>query len=144
MKYEKPKSKLERVLYAIAFEFFGIVISAPLMSWLFNHSVFSMGSVAIVIAMIALLWNVVYNWIYDRLRWHFGWEKTPVTRIYHAVAFELGLALVSVPLILYGLDTDIIESIGVEIAFMVFYLIFTYCFNWIYDILRANWWAKVS
>jgi len=61
------KSLGERILHAIGFEALAVMISAPIAAWLLNKSMFEMGTLAILLSTTAMLWNIVYNSIFDRL-----------------------------------------------------------------------------
>lgn len=141
---EKPKSKMERLLHALIFEVLAIVLSVPIMVGIFRQGMVEMGVITIVLAIIAVLWNMIYNWCYDQLCQCYAWHKTMWTRLVHAVLFEGGLALVSLPLIAWVLQISFWEAVQVDVAYMLFYLVFTYKYNWAYDVLRARYWGRLG
>jgi uncharacterized membrane protein len=91
----------------------------------------------IVIATIAMIWNFIYNWIFDQF---FTGEKTQRTlslRIFHVVLFELGLLFVTVPVMAYLLNVSIWEAFVMDIGVTIFITIYAFTFNWVYDNVRA-------
>ncbi|NEN75941.1 PACE efflux transporter [Pelistega sp. NLN82] len=132
------KSVAERFLYAFLFEVLGITISAPLGAWVFNHSLFSMGVVTVVIALMALLLNMFYNTVFDFYLLRKGYTKTKKIRVCHAIGFEITLFLMTIPFIAWYLGVSIWEAIVLDIVFILFYLPYTYLFNLCYDIVRSK------
>ena len=91
----------------------------------------------IVVATIAMMWNFIYNWIFDQF---FTGEKTQRTlsfRIFHVVLFELGLLFVTVPVMAYLLNVSIWEAFVMDIGVTIFITIYAFTFNWVYDNVRA-------
>jgi len=56
----------ERVLHTTLFEAGGLVMVTPLASWLTGHGVGEMGLLAAALATFAMLWNLVWNRMFDR------------------------------------------------------------------------------
>ncbi|MFV9474109.1 multidrug/biocide efflux PACE transporter [Advenella sp. RU8] len=144
MQLEKDKSVLERFLHAFCFEALAIGISAPLAAWLSGESMFDMGVVTIVIAVMALVWNMIYNTGYDRLARRFGWVKTVTVRVMHAIGFELGLLVMAIPFVAWWLEMGLIEALILDFGLIMFYLPYTYVYNLVYDRLRARYWGRLA
>lgn len=128
----------ERFFYAFLFEVLGITISAPLGAWLFDHDLFDMGIVTIVIAMMALVLNMGYNTIFDYVLKKLQLCKTPKIRTLHAIGFELTLLLMTIPFIMWYLTMDLWKAISLDSVFILFYLPYTYLFNLSYDVVRSK------
>lgn len=131
------RTTLDRIRHAISFEVIGLLIIIPLGTWVFAMPVHDAGVVAVVGATLATLWNYVYNLLFDHAHmWVFGHvHKKVLTRVAHAVLFELGLLIVLLPFIAWYLGVSIIEALILDIAFAVFYLVYAFVFNWLYDIV---------
>jgi len=134
--YERSWS--ERVFHAFTFEVLAIGISAPLAAWLTGKSVLDMGVLTAVIATMALAWNVVYNWGFDRVQRHFGFARNVWARIAHACGFELGLIFMAVPFVAWWLNVTLWHALVVDIGLVLFYLPYTFVYNLAYDSLRAR------
>lgn len=54
-------------------------------------------------------------------------------RVAHAVIFETGLVLMLVPLIAWWLGIGLWEALVMDLALVVFFLVYTFAFNWAFD-----------
>ncbi|ASY31189.1 PACE efflux transporter [Taylorella equigenitalis] len=136
------KSPAERLFYAALFEFLGIVLSAPLMSWIYGHPLFDIGVITIVIAIVALLLNCTYNYFFDRLLISREISKTQTVRIIHMVGFEATLLLFTIPIICWFMNMNLVEALVLDAGYIVFYLLFTYFYNLTYDYVRLRYFSK--
>lgn len=126
------------MFHAVAFEVLAIGISAPLAAWITGRSVVSMGVLTAVIATIAVTWNMLYNWVFDRLQARCGFARTYWVRVAHAVGFEAGLILIVIPLIAVWLDVSLWRALVLDIGLVLFYLPYGFLFNLGYDKIRQN------
>lgn len=132
------RSLTERTIHALLFEVLAIGISAPLAAMLTGKSILSMGFLTAVIATMAVLWNMFYNWLFDCLQNRHGFNRTIWIRILHACGFELGLIIVAVPFVAWWLDTSLWHALVVDIGLVLFYLPYAFFFNLGYDRLRQK------
>lgn len=125
----------DRIRHAISFEVIGLLLVVPLGTIGFGIAAQHVGVIALVASLIATLWNYLYNLLFDRAlkRWTCTVHKTVVMRIIHAVMFELGLLVVTLPLIAIYLGIGLWQALVMDMAFVVFYLIYAFAFNWAYD-----------
>ena len=126
----------DRIRHAVSFEAIALLIVIPLGSWVFGLRVGDTGVIAIVGATIATLWNYVYNLLFDHalLRRRGHARKSVPMRVLHALLFEAGLLLVLLPFIAWYLQMTLKEAFIMDLAFTVFYLVYAFVFNWLYDI----------
>ncbi|MDD2053756.1 multidrug/biocide efflux PACE transporter [Pseudomonas putida] len=132
------KSMTERVLQAIGFEFFAILICTPLFAWVMGISLVNMGVVTVATCLIALGWNVLFNALFDRLRARYALGQGGWTRLLHALLFEGGLIVVSVPQVAWWLDMSLLQALWLDIGVLLFFLPYTYVYHWAYDALRPR------
>jgi uncharacterized membrane protein len=132
------RSPAERMFHALTFEALAIFISAPLAAWITGQSVVSMGVLTAIIATIAVAWNMLYNWVFDRLQASRGFERTYWIRTAHAVGFEAGLILIVIPLIAVWLDVSLWRALVLDIGLVLFYLPYGFLFNLGYDKIRES------
>ena len=128
----------ERVFHALTFEILAIFISAPLAAWITGHSVFDMGVLTAVVATIAVLWNMLYNWMFDRLQARLGFDRTYAIRVAHACGFEGGLIFIAIPFVAWWLDISVWQALVLDIGFVLFYLPYGFLFNLGYDKMRQT------
>ncbi len=127
----------ERVLYAILFEVIAIWLSAKFASIVFGHEMNQLLFITVVVAIFAMMWNVLYNVLFDRwLRAH-HMIKTRKVRTVHMLMFEFSLMVATCPFIAYYLDISLLEALILDGGFCIFYLVYTYVFAWTYDHLRV-------
>ncbi|MFG6534718.1 PACE efflux transporter [Sulfitobacter sp. 1A16787] len=131
------RSTADRIRHALSFEIIALLIVTPASAWLFDKPIGHIGVVAVVSASIATGWNYVYNLGFDhalrRLRGTV--KKTAPIRVLHAVSFEIGLLFVLLPFIAWYLEISLREAFLIDVSLAVFYLIYAFVFNWIYDVL---------
>ncbi|EGH95922.1 hypothetical protein ALQ72_03052 [Pseudomonas syringae pv. maculicola] len=132
------KTIRERALHATLFEVGGVILVAPLLAWIMDHSLAMMGIMTVMISTVAMLWNMVYNALFDRLRSRFGFAMTAMTRILHAIGFEAGLILAVVPLAAWWLSISLMQAFWLDIGLLIMFLPYTLLFNWAYDTLRER------
>ncbi|GAB3479436.1 multidrug/biocide efflux PACE transporter [Polaromonas eurypsychrophila] len=131
------KSLKERFFHALGFEVLAIAICAPLGAWLLGYSLAHMGLLTLMISLIAMFWNMVFNAVFDRAQRRMGFKRTLGARVVHSVIFEIGLILAVVPLAAWWLDIGLWEAFVLDIGIVLFFLPYTFAFNWSYDHLRS-------
>jgi len=136
------RSIKERFLHALGFEVLAVAICAPLGAWLLGYSLAHMGALTLMISLIAMAWNMVFNVVFDGVQRRAGFSRTMTVRVVHAVLFEIGLILAVVPLAAWWLDIGLWEAFVLDIAIVLFFLPYTFVFNWTYDHVRARVVAK--
>ncbi|KLQ28750.1 PACE efflux transporter [Enterobacter cloacae complex sp. P12RS] len=136
MEIELNKSFKERIFHAVIFEVTANVIIALSLAWLMNVSVLQSGSLSVISALTATVWNFVFNKFFDALQKKHQFQRTFLVRAIHAVGFETGLIISLIPVAMYMLNLTIAEAFFVEIGLVLFFLPYTMLFNWLYDYLR--------
>lgn len=137
------RSVSDRIRHAISFEVIGVLIVIPMGALAFDLPMQDMGVVSVISAMIATLWNLVYNTLFDlgMARVLGTTAKSAVTRVVHAVLFEAGLLCVLLPFIAVYLGISLWAALAMDISFALFYMAYAFVFNWGYDRLfpLAEW-----
>ena len=131
------KSVKERFFHALGFEVLAIAICAPLGAWLLGYSLAHMGLLTLMISLIAMAWNMVFNMAFDGAQRQMGFKRNFSARVVHSVLFEVGLILAVVPLAAWWLDIGLWEAFVLDIGIVLFFLPYTFVFNWTYDHVRA-------
>jgi len=136
MEIELNKSFKERVFHAVIFEVTANVIIALSLAWLMNVSVLQSGSLSVISALTATVWNFIFNKLFDSLQKKHQFQRTFLVRAIHAVGFETGLIISLIPVAMVMLNLTMTEAFFVEIGLVLFFLPYTMLFNWLYDYLR--------
>lgn len=125
----------DRIRHALCFEIIGLLLVTQLSGWLFKTSLVTFGILALILSVLATLWNYVYNLMFDHalLRLVKRVEKTLFERVIHAFLFEIGMLIITLPLVVWWMGYGLVEALNMSIALMVFYLVYVYIYNIVYD-----------
>lgn len=129
----------ERIFQAVLFETLLIVLSTALLVWLTDHGIGETGLLLALISLIALVWNIVFNAVFDRFFTAPRHTRGFKIRSLHAVLFEGGLLLVTLPLMMWWLDIGFWQALVTDIGITVFVLLYTFVFHYVYDNCRVRW-----
>ncbi|KTT18784.1 PACE efflux transporter [Pseudacidovorax intermedius] len=123
-----------RVVYITLYEGIAIVVASLGLAWMSGQGVGHSGVVAVMASAIAIVWNLLFNSLFER------WEARQATRgrslgrrIAHAIGFEGGLVMLLVPTIAWWLGISLWDALVMDLALVVFFLVYTFVFNWVFD-----------
>ncbi|QLI80754.1 multidrug/biocide efflux PACE transporter [Chitinibacter fontanus] len=136
------KTWAERVLHAVLFEVGGVLLVTPIAAWLLGASVAHVGVLAVILASCAMLWNAIFNYGFEKLERRQGWQRTAKIRTLHALLFEGGFIMLAVPLTMWWLQLSLWQALALDIGFFLFFLPYTYLYNWAYDVLRLQYFRR--
>ena len=131
----QTRSFSDRVRHALSFEIIGLAIFTPLATLAFDKPVADMGMIGLISSTVATLWNFVFNVGFDRamLRMTGSAVKSMPVRVLHTLMFEGGLLVLLVPMIAWYLAIPLMAALMMDLAIMLFYLVYTFFFNIAYD-----------
>lgn len=129
-------SPLERLFHAILFELGAILSTLLLMDGLTEHPTTQLTLTIILISLIAMGWNVLFNLLFDKLFQGERLARDLAVRLLHTVSFELGLLLFTVPLVAFMLNVGWWEALLMDMGMTLFVMGYSLVFNWVYDYLR--------
>ena len=132
------KTLTERIIHAVSFEGLATLILAPTAAWLMQRSVLEMGGLSVLLATLAMVWNLIYNAAFDRLWPVSRLARTLKVRALHAIGFESGFIVIGITAVALLLGVSLIQAFMLEIGFMLFFLPYTMLFNWVWDTLRER------
>lgn len=123
-----------KLTYAVSFEAFGILLASGLLLVLSDASADQSLILSAVNASVALLWNLIFNALFERWEEHQPIKGRPRSlRALHALLFEAGLTVTLVPLMAWWLDVTLWQALQYEFALIVMFLVYTYAFTWAFD-----------
>jgi len=129
-------STKERIFHSLLFEVIALILLIPLGSLISNIDMKSMTGLAIGLSLTAMFWNYVYNLIFDK---YFGGNRivrSLIMRIGHAIGFEFGLLIVTLPAIMWVLNIGFINALILDMGMLIFFIVFAMMFNWCYDLAK--------
>ena len=131
------RTTADRIRHAVLFEGLGLALVIPVGGWMFGLPMSDIGVVAVVSATLATCWTYLYNLMFDRMMHaRVGHTRKGVgLRVIHAILFEFGLLVILMPFIAWYLGITLVEAFWMDLAFALFYLVYAFAYNWIYDIV---------
>lgn len=126
--------RLRRVLQAILYEVIAIAFVGPVLSVAFDKPQASTLGLAVVLSTIALTWNYVFNWMFER------WEsrqsvrgRSFVRRLAHGIGFEGGLTVLLIPVMSLWLQISPLEAFIANLGLLAFFFVYAIAFTWAFD-----------
>ncbi|GFG85441.1 PACE efflux transporter [Mycolicibacter algericus] len=124
---------VRRVSYVISYEIVAIVLTA-LGLVVLGFGGGSSGVMAVTASTVAVLWNYIWNTVFE------AWERrqrsparTLRRRVAHAIGFEGGLVVFLLPIVAWILHVSLPRAFALEAGLLVFFLIYTFVFTWVFD-----------
>ncbi|WP_426444974.1 PACE efflux transporter [Siccibacter colletis] len=123
-----------RITYVIIFELIAIVLSSMILSGMSDRQVTDSLPVAVGISLIAVIWNYVYNTLFESWERKKGITSRSVTlRVAHTVLFEAGFIVLAVPMFMWWYQVSFVTAFMMELGILVFFLVYTFVFTWLFD-----------
>ena len=123
-----------KVVHAILFEFFAIISVTLAFMVSTQHGAGHSGALAVMTSVVAMLWNMGYNALFER------WEarqakrgRSLARRITHSLGFEIGLVVLLLPLVMWWLDIGVAAALAIGIGLVVFFVVYGLVYNWCFD-----------
>lgn len=123
-----------RVVYISFYEGIAIVAASAGLALMSGQGLGHSGVLAVIASVIAVLWNLGFNALFE------CWEARQAVRgrsvrrrIAHAIGFEGGLVAFLVPMFAWWLDVSLWDALVMDLGLVVFFLIYTFVFNWAFD-----------
>lgn len=127
----------DRIRHAAGFEITALILITPLGAVIYGKPLADIGIVALISASLAALWVYLYNLAFDlaMLRLRGDVRKSVRIRVFHAILFEVGMVLLLLPFIAWYLDVTLLEALLMDLSFAIFYMVYAFAYNWIYDVV---------
>lgn len=128
----------ERIFHAVLFEVLAVLLTIIGLILFTEHQLMSVSGLVILISLIAMVWNFIFNWIFDYFFPASRETRGLKIRLLHVSLFEGGLLCMTLPLVAYILKVSLWQAFVIDFAMTVFIVIYTLIFNYIYDHARAS------
>ncbi|WP_366773438.1 PACE efflux transporter [uncultured Oxalicibacterium sp.] len=135
---------LRRVLHAVLFEVGALVILVPLMSIGFGMDMFHFGALALMLAVAAMISNMLYNHFYEMVERRYAWRRSVRMRVVHTLGFEAFFMAIALPLTAWWLAISVLDALLLDVTFSIFFMLYAFCFNWVFDIARQRLAARMA
>lgn len=116
------------------YEAIAIAVVGPVLSVAFEKPPTSAFGLAVVLSTIALTWNYVFNWVFER--WEAGQTvrgRSFARRLAHGAGFEGGLVVILVPVMSLWLDISPTAAFVANLGLLVFFFVYAIVFTWAFD-----------
>ncbi|NOH95841.1 PACE efflux transporter [Vibrio sp. 99-70-13A1] len=131
-------SHKERILHMVLFELIALVIMAGLATYITGNGAGEMAGLALSMSLIAMGWNYLYNFGYDKVFGADRSKRTKSVRVLHGLGFELGLLVMTLPVLMWVLQLDFLTVFIMDIGLVIFFVLYAIGFNWTYDSVRTQ------
>ena len=123
-----------RVIYVTLYELIAIAVATVGLAYFTGQGAGHSSVVAVAASGIAIAWNFLFNWAFER------WEsrqavrgRSVARRMAHAIGFEGGLVFTLVPLFAWWFGVSLWAAFVMDLGLIVFFLCYTFVFNWVFD-----------
>ena len=122
-----------RIIHALSYEMILLVIIALALSFIFNMPMEVTGSLGIIMAVTSVIWNMIFNHFFEKFEAKHQLKRTIKVRIVHAIGFEGGLMLATIPMLAYAMQIPLWQAIVLDFSLTMCILVYTFIFQWCYD-----------
>lgn len=133
-----------RLIHAISYEVILLVIIAIALSFIFSMPLEVTGILGVIMAVISVIWNMIFNHYFEKVEHKYQWKRTIPVRILHAVGFEGGLMLATIPIIAYMMKMSFIDALILDFGLTMCILVYTFIFQWCYDMVEERFFPDVK
>lgn len=126
-----------RIIHALSYEIILLVIIAIALSFIFHMPLEVTGVLGIAMAVTSVIWNMIFNHFFEKFEAKRKLKRTFKVRILHAIGFEGGLMLATIPMVAYALNMSILQAIVLDFSMTMCILVYTFIFQWCYDHIEA-------
>lgn len=129
----------ERVLHAVIFEIGAVAVST--IAVLLASSTVAGGTalgVSVIMATIAMVWNFVFNYGFDKVFTAPREARSLAFRVFHTLFFEAGLVIFTIPVLAVMLGLSLWQAFWADVGLTVLITVYAFIFNWLYDHVRLK------
>ena len=125
----------DRLRHTLLFELIALTLVAIFGAWITGHSSAEMGALGLIMSLLAMVWNLIYNWMFDQwdMKYRNMAPRGVKIRIIHALLFEGGLLIAGIFIVAWWLSITLLQALLLDLGFAAFFLVYTYVFNLAYD-----------
>lgn len=128
----------KRWIHAISYEGILLIVLALGLSHFLHVPVEVTGTLGVAMALISVLWNMVYNHYFEKVEKKWAVKRGWGVRVLHAMGFEGGLLLVTVPMIMYALQLSLWNALVLDVGLTLGIMVYTFIFQWCFDQIEAK------
>ena len=127
----------ERVFQAVLFEILAVSLSILGLALFTDHAIEALSGTMVIVATIAMCWNFIFNWCFDKVATGAKEQRSVLFRIFHVLLFQGGLLVFTIPVMAIILKVGLWEALIMDISVTFFITLYAFTFNLVYDHTRA-------
>ncbi|MBH0040092.1 MULTISPECIES: PACE efflux transporter [unclassified Pseudoalteromonas] len=127
----------ERVFQAVLFEILAVSLSILGLALFTDHAIGALSGTMVIVATIAMCWNFIFNWCFDKVATGAKEQRSVLFRIFHVLLFQGGLLVFTIPVMAIILKVGLWEALIMDIGVTFFITLYAFTFNLVYDHTRA-------
>jgi uncharacterized membrane protein len=133
---------VERVCQAVLFEVLAVTLSIVGLAIFTQHAIAALSGTMVIVATIAMCWNFIFNWCFDRVATGAKEQRSLLFRIFHVLLFQGGLLVFTIPVMAYILNVNLWQALIMDLGVTFFITVYAFVFNLVYDHTRAYVWRR--
>ena len=127
-----------RIVHALSYEIILLVIIAIALSFIFHVPMEVTGILGIAMAVTSVIWNMIFNHFFEKYEKRKKLKRTVSVRILHAIGFEGGLMLATIPMVAYAMNMTLWQAVLLDLGLTSCILVYTFIFQWCYDMVEER------
>lgn len=127
-----------RIVHAFSYEVILLSIIAVALSFIFNMPLEVTGGLGVAMAITSVFWNMLFNHFFEKFEAKHQLKRGIKVRILHAIGFEGGLMLATIPMVAYALKMSLWQAVVLDFSMTLCILVYTFIFQWCYDHIEAR------
>ncbi|AOA59902.1 chlorhexidine efflux PACE transporter AceI [Acinetobacter larvae] len=133
-----------RIIHALSYEIILLVIIAIALSFIFRVPLDVTGGLGIAMALTSVIWNMIFNHFFEKFEHKRKLKRTVMLRVCHAIGFEGGLMLVTIPMVAYAMEMTMLQAILLDLSMTTCILVYTFIFQWCYDLIEERYFPAMQ
>lgn len=117
-----------RLINVFIFEFIAIFIITPLFSIIFNKPAASIGFVAVLTSIMAMLINYIFNLFFDKF---YSYQKYKL--LVRTILFQVVILSFFIPFVMFILDFNFYQSVVYNTSGSLFFMTYFYVYNFTFE-----------
>ncbi len=123
-----------KLVHAVIYELIAILLVSAAVRLASAATAQEAAGLALLTSLIAMSWNVAFNSLFEAWeRRQTQRERTLWRRVLHAIGFEGGLTVLTVPVIAWWLQLGWLQALVADLWLVALFLVYTFVFNWLFD-----------
>jgi len=138
IKHEDTMGTKERIFHSVLLEIVGVLMTVIAATFVVEETVTHLTGLAIIISLVAMTFNYVYNLAFDRIYGDDRLSRGLWLRVGHGLFFEMGMVIITTPLLMYALELSFLKVLLMDLVMVAAFMVLVIVYNWCYDHARAR------